>query len=71
MFTIMDLAGSLLAFSLEKKPKKLMWLIFIQRFFYRQFMYVITYQSIVAIIKGRHYGWNKLKRTGHAGVKKA
>ena len=69
MFTIMDLAGSLLAFSLEKKPKKMMWLILIQRFFYRQFMYVITYKSIIAIIKGRHYGWNKLNRTGNAGTK--
>ena len=70
MFTIMDLCGSLLAFTLEKRPKKLMWLIFIQRFFYRQFMYVITYESIIAIIKGRHYGWNKLNRTGNAGTKK-
>jgi len=70
MFTIMDLCGSLLAFTLEKRPKKLMWLIFIQRFFYRQFMYIITYESILAIIKGRHYGWNKLNRTGNAGVKK-
>ncbi|MEI6835431.1 MAG: glycosyltransferase [Candidatus Falkowbacteria bacterium] len=65
MFTVMDICGSLLAFTLEKKPKKLMWLILIQRFFYRQFMYVITYKSILAIIKGRHYGWNKLKRTGN------
>ena len=70
MFTVMDVCGSLLAFTLERRPKKLMWLILIQRFFYRQFMYVITYESIIAIIKGRHYGWNKLNRTGNAGTKK-
>lgn len=65
MFTFMDVCGSLLAFTLERKPKKLMWFILIQRFFYRQFMYVITYKSILAIIRGRRHGWNKLQRTGN------
>jgi len=64
MFVIMDLFGSLLAFTLEKRSKKLMWLVLIQRFFYRQFMYYITYKSIIAILRGRKYGWNKLERTG-------
>lgn len=65
MFLMMDLCGSLLAFTLEKKPKKLMWLILIQRFYYRQFMYVITFRSLLAILHGRKHGWNKLKRTGN------
>jgi len=65
MFTLMDICGSLLAFTLERRPKKLMWLILIQRFFYRQFMYIVTYKSIIAILKGRHHGWNKLNRTGN------
>ena len=69
LFVIMDVLGSLLAFVLEQRPKKLMWLILIQRFFYRQFMYVITYRAIVAMLKGRRYGWNKLDRTGGAGLK--
>ncbi len=64
MFILMDVFGSLLAFSLEKRSKKLMWLILIQRFFYRQFMYYITYKAIIAIFKGKKYGWNKLERTG-------
>lgn len=64
MFIMMDVFGSLLAFSLEKRSMKLMWLILIQRFFYRQFMYVITYRAIMAIFKGRRHGWNKLERLG-------
>lgn len=64
MFIVMDLFGSLLAFTLEKRSKKLMWLILIQRFFYRQFMYYITYKSIVAMLRGRRHGWNKLERRG-------
>ena len=64
VFLFMDVCGSLLAFTLERKPKKLMWLILIQRFYYRQFMYIITFRSILAILRGRRHGWNKLKRTG-------
>jgi cellulose synthase/poly-beta-1,6-N-acetylglucosamine synthase-like glycosyltransferase/spore germination protein YaaH/peptidoglycan/xylan/chitin deacetylase (PgdA/CDA1 family) len=64
MFIFMDLFGSLLAFTLERRSKKLMWLILIQRFFYRQFMYYITYKSILAMLKGRRHGWNKLERRG-------
>ena len=41
-----------------------MWLILIQRFFYRQFMYVVTFRSIVAMLRGGKEGWNKLSRTG-------
>ena len=64
LFLLMDVCGSLLAFTLERRPKRLMWLILIQRFFYRQFMYVITYRSMLAMMRGKHHGWNKLQRTG-------
>jgi len=64
LFLLMDVCGSLLAFTLEKKPKKLMWVILIQRFFYRQFMYIIAYRSIVAILQGKRHGWNKISRVG-------
>lgn len=64
IFTIMDACGSILAFTLEKRPKREMWLVLIQRFFYRQFMYVTTFRSIFAILRGERYGWNKLKRLG-------
>ena len=64
LFLSMDVCGSLLAFTLEKKQKKLMLLILIQRFFYRQFMYVITFQAIIAIFHGGKRGWNKLERKG-------
>lgn len=71
LFLLMDLAGSLIAFSLEKSRKRFLFYVFIQRFFYRQFMYVITYKSIIAAIKGRKHGWNKLKRTNSVKVPEA
>lgn len=64
LFLFMDMSGSLLAFILEERSKKLMWFILIQRFFYRQFMYVVTYRSLVAILRGKRHGWDKIDRTG-------
>jgi hypothetical protein len=57
------MAASLIAFIIDKAPKKYMLLILIQRFFYRQFMYIVTFKSIISAIKGRKQRWNKLKRT--------
>ncbi len=62
LFLLMDFAGSWIAYTLEEKPKKHLWLIFIQRFCYRQLMYVITIMSLVAAMKGRRHSWNKIER---------
>jgi cellulose synthase/poly-beta-1,6-N-acetylglucosamine synthase-like glycosyltransferase len=64
LFLFMDVCGSLLAFILENKRKRLMFLVLIQRFFYRQFMYIITFKAMFAMLKGARYGWNKLERQG-------
>jgi hypothetical protein len=39
-----------------------MWVILIQRFFYRQFMYFVTFKSLLAALRWSHHGWNKLER---------
>ncbi len=64
VFTILDTVGSIFAFVLERNPKRLLLFVLIQRFFYRQFLYVTIFRAILAILRGRRYGWNKLKRTG-------
>ena len=63
-FTLLDIIGSIFAFILEHKPKRLMLFALIQRFFYRQFLYVTIIRAIIAMLRGRRYGWNKLQRTG-------
>ncbi len=68
LFLAMDMAASIMAFAIEKAPKKYILFVLIQRFFYRQFMYVVTYKSIVAAIKGRKHGWNKLRRTNSVNI---
>lgn len=71
-FIFIDFVGSVLAFRLEKRSPKLLLLIFIQRFFYRQFMYIIAFRSILRILRGTRQGWNKLTRVGsvHATLRK-
>lgn len=68
LFLLMDFAGSLMAFTIEKAPVRYLWLVLIQRFFYRQFMYIITFRSIIAAIKGRRHGWNKFARTSSVKI---
>jgi peptidoglycan-N-acetylglucosamine deacetylase len=63
-FLIMDLSGSVLAFSLDRKPFIQLLLLPIQRFTYRQFMYYVSLKAMVSAIRGARHGWHKLDRTG-------
>jgi len=63
-FLTMDLAGSLLAFALDRKPMKWLLMLLIQRFTYRQLMYYISLKAMIATIRGSRHGWQKLERTG-------
>ena len=42
--------------------KSLTWLIFLQRFAYRQVMYWVVLRSFAAALRGRMQGWGKLER---------
>lgn len=70
-FFLMDAIVSGAAYALDKKSFANIWVIFIQRFFYRQFMYVVTFKSIIAALAGSHHGWNKLERKGTVKVSEA
>lgn len=69
IFLLIDFIGSSIAFLIDKAPLKYMLFIFIQRFYYRQFMYLVTFKTIISSIKGGSHGWNKLKRTSSINVK--
>ncbi|EKE30214.1 MAG: Glycosyl transferase and polysaccharide deacetylase fusion protein [uncultured bacterium (gcode 4)] len=61
-FLSLDIIASVIAYVLDKKSLKNVWVVAIQRFFYRQFMYAVTFKSIIAALKWVRYGWNKLER---------
>ncbi len=65
-----DVIAPLIAFKADKAPFKQIWIVFIQRFFYRQFMYIVTFRSIIACFKGKRHSWNKLARTSSVNVDK-
>jgi len=45
-----------------EEDKQLTWLIFLQRFAYRQVMYWVVVRSFAAALSGRLQGWGKLDR---------
>lgn len=63
-FLLMDMCGSILAFTLDKKPLRYLPLLFVQRFTYRQIMYYVCFKAMLAAVRGARHGWKKLDRTG-------
>ena len=66
LFQTLDMSAAAIALCLNGSQKdwSLLPLVFLQRFCYRQLLYVVAIQSIAAAAKGRIVGWGKLARTG-------
>ena len=64
MFLAMDLVSSVIAFRLDGQNFRDASVIVIQRFFYRQLMYAVTFAGLLGVLRGRRHGWNKLHRMG-------
>ncbi len=63
IFLLVDWLAAVLAFVMEPdEDKQLTWLIFLQRFAYRQVMYWVVVRSFAAALRGRVVGWGKLDR---------
>ncbi|MBX7080673.1 MAG: glycosyltransferase [Nannocystaceae bacterium] len=62
-FLAMDLIASVLAFRLDRKPLRWLPLLLIQRFTYRQFLYLVSARAMLAVLLGSRHGWRKLERT--------
>jgi cellulose synthase/poly-beta-1,6-N-acetylglucosamine synthase-like glycosyltransferase/peptidoglycan/xylan/chitin deacetylase (PgdA/CDA1 family)/spore germination protein YaaH len=63
IFLLVDWLAAVLAFLMEpEEDKQLTWLIFLQRFAYRQVMYWVVVRSFAAALSGRLVGWGKLDR---------
>ncbi|HEY3418556.1 MAG TPA: glycosyltransferase, partial [Armatimonadota bacterium] len=61
-FFILDAVAALIAFRIDREdPKPLAWL-FLQRLFYREFLYYIILKAILAALRGGLVGWGKLER---------
>ena len=65
LFVGIDLFAAVLAFALEPGEKwgLLIWLP-LQRFCYRQLLYVVAIRALLAALRGSTVGWGKLERRG-------
>ncbi|WP_373288056.1 glycosyltransferase [Deinococcus aquiradiocola] len=65
LFVGVDLFAGVLAFALEpgERWSLLLWLP-LQRFFYRQLLYVVAIRATLAALRGGTVGWGKLERLG-------
>jgi cellulose synthase/poly-beta-1,6-N-acetylglucosamine synthase-like glycosyltransferase len=70
-FFLLELAGALVAYRLERERPRDLWWLFWQRFVYRQLMYAVVLKSIRRAILGRRTGWGKLQRKGTAMTARA
>jgi cellulose synthase/poly-beta-1,6-N-acetylglucosamine synthase-like glycosyltransferase/peptidoglycan/xylan/chitin deacetylase (PgdA/CDA1 family)/spore germination protein YaaH len=63
VFLAVDWLAAVVAFLIEPgEDRTLTWLIFLQRFAYRQVMYWVVVRAFVVAIRGRIVGWGKLER---------
>jgi spore germination protein YaaH/peptidoglycan/xylan/chitin deacetylase (PgdA/CDA1 family)/glycosyltransferase involved in cell wall biosynthesis len=64
LFFVVELVSGLVAYGLERRsPAPLAWL-FLQRFVYRQVLYVVIVRAIARALSGSRQGWGKLHRKG-------
>ncbi len=71
-FLLIDLVTCVIAFALEKDEDwSLLAPLLLQRFYYRQMMYVVLFRTLVRAVQGRAVGWEGIEReiptpVGHA-----
>ena len=57
-FMLIDLLTCVIAFTLERHEDwSLLWPLLIQRFYYRQMMYVVLFRAVMGAVQGKSVGW--------------
>ena len=63
-FNFLQLGLAAYAFHLDGEPLGTLWALPLQQFVYRQLMYAVVAQSVLAALGGTRLGWHKLERSG-------
>jgi cellulose synthase/poly-beta-1,6-N-acetylglucosamine synthase-like glycosyltransferase/spore germination protein YaaH/peptidoglycan/xylan/chitin deacetylase (PgdA/CDA1 family) len=57
-FMLIDFLTCVVAFTLERHEDwALLWPLLLQRFYYRQMMYIVLFRSVMGAVQGRPVGW--------------
>jgi cellulose synthase/poly-beta-1,6-N-acetylglucosamine synthase-like glycosyltransferase/peptidoglycan/xylan/chitin deacetylase (PgdA/CDA1 family)/spore germination protein YaaH len=65
VFIVVDVLAAVIGFASERDENwKILWLLPLQRFGYRQLMYYVVVRSLFTALRGPFVGWGKLERSG-------
>jgi hypothetical protein len=70
VFQALETSAAALAMLIDRK-RRLLPLLLLQRFCYRQLLYLCAVRVAFAALKGRLQGWNKLARTGRLALQRS
>jgi len=71
-FMLIDFLTCLVAFALEKREDwSLLIPLLLQRFYYRQMMYVVLFRALVRAVQGRAVGWGRIEPQVPSAVARA
>ena len=57
-FMLIDFLTCVVAFALERHEDwSLLWPLLLQRFYYRQMMYVVLFRAVMGAVQGKSVGW--------------
>jgi cellulose synthase/poly-beta-1,6-N-acetylglucosamine synthase-like glycosyltransferase/peptidoglycan/xylan/chitin deacetylase (PgdA/CDA1 family) len=68
VFTALQLLLGWYAFRLDRESPRALWAMPLQQFVYRQLMYLVVIESILAAISGTHLRWRPIERSGEVEV---
>ncbi|MFT3728882.1 MAG: glycosyltransferase [Terricaulis sp.] len=63
-FVVVELAAAWVAVSWDDEDRSLLWLQPLQRFVYRQIMYIVVWRAVSRAFAGAGQAWGKLRRAG-------
>jgi cellulose synthase/poly-beta-1,6-N-acetylglucosamine synthase-like glycosyltransferase/peptidoglycan/xylan/chitin deacetylase (PgdA/CDA1 family) len=67
-FNLLQLVLALYAFRLDREPARVLWVMPLQQFVYRQLMYLVVIESIISALLGARLRWHRAERTGEVEV---
>ncbi|MFG2497932.1 bifunctional polysaccharide deacetylase/glycosyltransferase family 2 protein [Streptomyces sp. NPDC048441] len=65
-FLSIQLVTAAYALKLDREQKRVLWVLPLQQFVYRQLMYLVVIHSVVTALLGTRLKWHSMKRTGTA-----
>jgi cellulose synthase/poly-beta-1,6-N-acetylglucosamine synthase-like glycosyltransferase len=68
-FMLIDFLTCIVAFTLERREDwSLLWPLLLQRFYYRQMMYVVLFRAVMGAVQGKSVGWRGVEPEVPAAV---